>query len=58
MRVPRLTDINRPYTTAAKTNVAETFRKLGFEPPSEDKRYHEKWSKYRNANAIHERIAK
>lgn len=50
----KLDDINWRYTPAAKTNIAETLRKLGFEPPSEDKRYQEKWARYRNALAINE----
>lgn len=50
----KLDDINWRYTPAAKTNIAETLRKLGFEPPSEDKRYQEKWARYRNALSINE----
>lgn len=50
----KLDDINWRYTPAAKTNIAETLRRLGFEPPSEDKRYQEKWARYRNALAINE----
>jgi hypothetical protein len=50
----RLDNINWKYTPAAKTNILETLRRLGFEPPSEDKRYQEKWSRYRNAMTINE----
>jgi hypothetical protein len=42
------------YIPSAKTNVLDTLRKLGFEPPSEDKRIQEKWNRYRNAMAINE----
>jgi hypothetical protein len=51
----RLDNIDWHYTPAAKTNIVETLRKMGFEPPSEDKRYQEKWSRYRNALSINER---
>ncbi len=34
----RLDNINWKYTPAAKTNISETLRRLGFEPPSEAKR--------------------
>lgn len=50
----RLDNINWKYIPAAKTNIADTLRRLGFEPPSEDKRYQEKWARYRNASAINE----
>lgn len=51
----KLDDINWHYIPSAKTNVLDTLKKLGFEPPSEDKRYQEKWSRYRNALSINER---
>lgn len=50
----RLDNIDWHYIPAAKTNILETLRKMGFEPPSEDKRYQEKWSRYRNALSINE----
>jgi hypothetical protein len=50
----RLDNIDFKYTPAAKTNILETLRKVGFEPPSEDKRFQEKWARYRNALAINE----
>lgn len=40
-------DINRKYIPAAKTNVLETLKRCGFEPPSEDKRTQEKFASYR-----------
>lgn len=50
----RLDDINWKYVPAAKTNVLETLKRLGFDVPSDDKRYQEKWARYRNALAINE----
>jgi hypothetical protein len=41
-------NINFQYVPAAKTNVAETLRKLGWTPPSEDKRFIEKWQTYKH----------
>lgn len=52
----KLDDINWHYIPSAKTNVLDTLKRLGFEPPSEDKRYQEKWSRYRNALSINEGI--
>lgn len=43
-----LLDPSFQYTPAAKTNVADTLRRLGFEPPSEDKRQQAKWEMYRS----------
>ena len=50
----RILDINHPYVPAAKTNVYETLKRFGFEPPSEDLRYQEKWRTYRNSFANNE----
>jgi hypothetical protein len=50
----RILDINHPYIPAAKTNVYETLKRFGFEPPSEDLRYQEKWRTYRNSFANNE----
>ena len=50
----RILDINHPYIPAAKTNVYETLKKFGFEPPSESPWYQEKWRTYRNAFANNE----
>ena len=50
----RILDINHPYIPAAKTNVVDTLKRFGFEPPSEDKRYQEKWRAYRNSFANNE----
>ena len=54
IEMKRLDNIDWHYTPAAKTNILETLRKVGFEPPSEDKRFQEKWARYRNAMAINE----
>jgi hypothetical protein len=58
MKTPQLLNINYKYITSAKTNVLETFKRLGFEPPSEDKRYQEKWKRFRNSNSINEGFKK
>lgn len=50
----KLDDINWQYRPAAKTNISETLRKYGFEPPSESAWYQEKWATYRNALALKE----
>ena len=50
----RIDNIDFQYKPAAKTNVIETLKKLGWEPPSEDARMQEKWKRYRNALAINE----
>ena len=54
MRILRLTDINYKYIPSAKTDVFATFKRLGFEPPSEDARFQAKWVRFRNASAINE----
>lgn len=41
-------DINKRYIPSAKTNVLETLKRCGFEPPSEDKRIIKKWETYRH----------
>jgi|APCry1669189472_1035225.scaffolds.fasta_scaffold00049_50 hypothetical protein len=55
MRILRLLNIDNKYIPSNKTNVLETFKRLGFEPPSEDPRYQAKWRRYRFSNAINER---
>lgn len=44
-----LMDIDRPYIAAAKTNVFETLKRVGWKPPSEDKEMQKKWKMYRSA---------
>lgn len=51
-------DINRKYIPAAKTNILDTLKRFGFEPPSEDVRYLEKWQTYRHLAQINEGDAK
>jgi hypothetical protein len=58
MKTPQLLKINYKYITSAKTNVLDTFRRLGFMPPSEDKQYQEKWKRFRNSNSINEGFKK
>jgi hypothetical protein len=43
-----LDNINKPYIPAAKTNIFETLKRLGWTPPSEDKRFQEKWQTYKH----------
>lgn len=58
MKTIKLFDINFNYVSSAKTNVLETFKRLGFNLPSEDKRYQEKWRRIRNSAAINEGVKK
>lgn len=55
MKSSPILNINYKYISSAKTNVLETLKRNGFEPPSEDKRYQEKWKKFRNLSAINEK---
>ena len=48
----RVDDVNFVYVPATKTNVLDTLKKFGFEPPSESKWMQEKWTRYRNCLAI------
>ena len=50
-----LDNINWQYVPAAKTNILETLKKCGFEPPSESKQFQEKWARYRHAQVINEK---
>jgi hypothetical protein len=43
-----LDNIDKPYIPAAKTNVVDTLKKLGWIPPSEDKRFQEKWQLFKH----------
>jgi hypothetical protein len=54
MKSTKLFDINFQYVPSAKTNVLETFKRLGFDLPSEYKRYQEKWRRIRNSAVINE----
>jgi hypothetical protein len=51
-------DIYHPYIRSEKTDVMSTFRKTGWIPPSENLMIQEKWSTYRNLQAINEENAK
>jgi len=39
----------KQYTTSDKTNVMETWKRFGFIPPSEDQKYHCKWTVYKHS---------
>jgi hypothetical protein len=41
-------NIDFQYVPATKTDVMATLKRLGFEPPSEDKRFIEKWQTYKH----------
>jgi len=43
-----LLDKEFKYTPSAKTNVAETLRRLGFQPPSQTKEHQKKCEIYRS----------
>jgi hypothetical protein len=40
------------YKISAATDVAETWRRFGWEPPSQDPNYHEKWKKAKEPTKI------
>lgn len=43
-----LQDINKRYIPSAKTNILDTLKRAGFQPPSEDKAIQKKWELYRH----------
>ena len=49
-----LDNINKHYVSAAKTNVLETFKRIGWEPPSESPKIQKKWANYRHLAARNE----
>jgi hypothetical protein len=51
----KLTDFDFKYVPSAKTNVLETLKRFGFEPPSEDVKYQKKWHRVRNSATINEK---
>ena len=54
MNQSKILNIHHKYTPSAKTNILETFRKMGYTPPSEDARYHDKWFKVRHCGMLNE----
>jgi hypothetical protein len=42
------------YKISAATDVAETWRRFGWTPPSQDPAYHEKWAKAQERTKIGE----
>jgi hypothetical protein len=58
MKTIKLLDVNFEYVPSAKTDVLKTLKRLGFELPSEDKRYQAKWNRVRNSAAINEGLKK
>lgn len=53
-----LYDLNKTYIPSEKTNVLATLKRLGWEPPSEDRRYQQKWQTYRHLAVNNEEGAK
>ena len=51
----KIDNIDWHYIKAEKTNVLEKLKSLGWTPPSEDKRFQEKWDVYRNLSTYNER---
>lgn len=47
-------NIDKPYIPAAKTNILDTFKRLGWYPPSKNPRVQEKWATYRHLAARNE----
>jgi len=43
----KLTDMDRPYVPAAKTDVLRTLMRTGWEPPSHSVESQKKWKMYR-----------
>jgi hypothetical protein len=44
----KIDNIDWRYVPAAKTNIAETLKKMGWTPPSEDARFQQKWNTYKH----------
>jgi hypothetical protein len=58
MKTIKLLDVNFAYVPSAKTDISKTLKRIGFQLPSEDMRYQEKWSRVRNSAAINEGLKK
>jgi hypothetical protein len=58
MKTIKLLDVNFEYVPSAKTDITKTLKRIGFQLPSEDKRYQEKWRRIRNSAAINEGLKK
>jgi hypothetical protein len=58
MKTIKLLDVNFEYVPSAKTDIVKTLKRLGFQLPSEDKRYQAKWHRVRNSAAINEGFKK
>jgi len=43
---------HKVYVPEVKTNVMETFRRLGFVPPSEQQVYLDKWAYYKSLGTL------
>jgi hypothetical protein len=58
MKTIELLNVNFKYVSSTKTNVLETLKRFGFQPPSEDAKYQKKWHRVRNSAAINEGLKK
>jgi hypothetical protein len=58
MKTIEILDVKFKYVPSAKTNVLETLKRFGFEPPSEDIKFQKKWHKVRNLAAINDGVKK
>jgi hypothetical protein len=58
MKTMEILNVNFKYVPSAKTNVLDTLKRFGFEPPSEDVKYQKKWHKVRNLAAINDGVKK
>jgi hypothetical protein len=58
MKNIEILNVNFKYVPSAKTNVLETLKRFGFEPPSEDVKYQKKWLRIRHSASINDRLKK
>lgn len=49
-----LDNIKKKYVPSSKTDISQTFRSLGWTPPSENPKHQKKWATYRHLASINE----
>jgi len=47
-----LHDLDKTYVESTKTNILETFKRIGWTPPSENPWYQNKWHTYKHLAAL------